>query len=463
MSDEHFKGRHPPGDARPRPADADNDRVVPKRTILGLPGLNPDGTPIGARPGLSGRTPEQAAHGAQHALPPSSRGAESEENLYDSVPDRTYMDPPSETFARAQTQRALDPVRDSAAPPIAAFSPQPPAAFSVPPPAAFSLPPASPRAATNPSTGAGTGTSDPAGRAARSGSAQAPEAWRNAVRNMANSARPAPPERGSSAVTSTPGLRLKLDPDSEDDRHPNGVPKSRLPGVLMWLLLLAAVGGGGAYWVDGQGGVDAVVARFRGGPAQPEQVPGAEPSGALTPTGAVPPNALTGAAPAGATPLSAATTQSAAPPSAAGAQPATPPLAANTQPGVAATTPSGQVNAVPGAAAAIPSAEADQAARALADPEPPSEATTKPTSTEPTGKAGSADKLDRPAATATAAKPTKAPPHRAPERPITRHEPVVQIRDLNSQSARRGAPPEPPDMPYVPPVPADPPSPDEPR
>ena len=112
-------------------------------------------------------------------------------------------------------------------------------------------------------------------------SATAPEAWRAAARNIADQAKtvqagasPKPPtgrSPGSSAVAGargkgelhTPSLRLKLDSEVEGyEEHYKGVPKSRLPGVLLGLLILLAAAGGGVYWADEHGGLASWAARL---------------------------------------------------------------------------------------------------------------------------------------------------------------------------------------------------------
>jgi hypothetical protein len=349
------------------------------------------------------------------------------------------MEPPSEALARAQTQPAVQ----SIAPARGSFplnlSRAPAAAPAVEPQRAASARPFAPSARPPQSVPAARQTfHEQAPHApqqrptatvqARGTSAQAPEAWRNAVRSMAERgggapgpASPPPTQAGGNS------LRLKLDVQGDEEEHYRGVPKSKLPGVLLWLIVLGLLIGGGAYYAEGHGGVGAIASRLHlFSEDEPEETPDdAAPPAAAAPSAAAAPTA---AAPSAADPAGQA------PPSAASPKAVVP----------AANPPAQQPNGL-----ATPT---EENARQLADPDPPGEQV----GTKPVTKPAASTK---PAA----AKPPAKKPAPHASRPAVRHDPIVKVRDLEGAPAApsSSAPPEPPDMPYAPPY--DPPAPDEPR
>ena len=273
----------------------------------------------------------------------------------------------------------------------------------------------------------------------------APESWRSAARNVAErskkSARPGP-------KSDSQHLHLKLDADSYDDYR--GVPKSRLPVIVLAFLLLLAVAGGGAYWAQNHGGLAALASRLHLVP-QALEPPATPPQDQDQPLGtrnegvaASPQPSANGAAQALAGPANPASGPSAAPtaaqPSAAVQAASKPP--AEPTPAQAAATPQGEPRA--------PTA-ADSNAQALADPDAPTE---QPARTPP---------VQRTAARGATVTPQVKPAAHKPSVPrtVVRHDPVIKIRDLAAPQ-NLDAPPEPSGMPYVP-APSEPPAPDEPR
>jgi hypothetical protein len=399
MSDHNFRDRHSPkwqpsaDDARgPHKPEAPTARpgAPAARTVVGAPGAGP---PV-ARPGLSGRTPGQP----EDPITLTGVAPPSEADRDGRTPDTLYMDAPSEIMIAAQTPTP-SPKAHVREPGYAATTPPPP-----PPP------PQSPY------------------------NASAPESWRSAARNVA--------ERSKKSTRANPKsdsqhLRLKLDGDSYDDFY-RGVPKSRLPVVVLAFLLLLAAAGGGAYWAQDHGGLAALAARLHltlqeklaTEPTADQQL-GSRNEGVAA--NAQP--AAVAAAPTGADTM--------AQPGAAPA-PQLPAAAPAQQPAKAAAPGATEAQA---AAANRPS---DTNARSLADPEMPG--------AEPPGAAEASKAA--PAKAPVASKPAarRAPP----ARPVIRHDPVIQIRNLGGSSTP-GAPPEPSGTPYVPAVPIDPPAPDEPR
>ncbi|HEY2733871.1 MAG TPA: hypothetical protein VGI70_07795 [Polyangiales bacterium] len=398
------------------------------------------------RPGLSGRTPGEPDESDEVPSAPSARDAPHFSRPDE--PDKQYMEPPSEAFGRAPTQQQTalpePPLRhEPRAPswqdelagranPYGATSKQAVRPASSLPPSAPEPPRPSPYSAT------------------------APEAWREAARNVADRAKTAAvtPQASFATATRSPGssmsprppapprgepagsLRLKLDADEVEgyDEHYKGVPKSRLPAVLLVFLILLIAAGGGAYWAEEHGGLASVAARLHLGPLS-ELLGGSAAS-----------------APAFTPPPSAAGTP---PPSAAG----TPPPSAASTSAAKTSTPTDHAPSPPPSAASATKAEAttdDQAAaRALAEPDMPAadaaQANAKPNDSS-VAKAEPAAKH-----------PAKTAPHHAAPKPIVHHDPVLKIREVGAQSATPGTPPEPSDTPYIPTPIEPPPPPDEPR
>jgi hypothetical protein len=461
MSDDNYRDRRPPRQPGGKPVD-------PKRTILGMPGA--------PRPGLSGRTPgePEEAEPTPSGRTATARGVAPIQDNDDEVPDKRYMEPPSETMGHLPSQLAPTPFG----------------------PARTRTPEADPRRV--PAAQAGYDGRDERDRASPFGptemqpvrmpsaepppaplpqesrpspySATAPEAWRAAARNVADKAKtvgaaasPMPPagrNPGSSAVAAgrgkgelhTPSLRLKLDSEVEGyEEHYKGVPKSRLPGVLLGLLILIAAAGGGVYWADEHGGLASWAARLHltEPGTRPPASGGADPTALGTRNEAVPavPKATAPAPNAAAAPGSLTTPQ----PSAANeGKPAAPSQAPS------ATAPQAAAPA-PAAAGKTPAVAQDSNAQALAEPDMKLEA---PPAAAKTEKPSAAPPADKPVVQPKAAERRRpAPP---PARPIVHHDPVLKIREIGAASAP-GAPPEPADSPYVPAVPIDPPAPDEPR
>ena len=278
----------------------------------------------------------------------------------------------------------------------------------------------------------------------------APEAWRDEVRRMVERAPskgpgPAVPSApssqqpggfgGPSAPGGTggpgvpgsfkPSLRLKLDADVIEESAYRA-PKSGLPKLLVWLVVLGLIGGGFWYFAESQGGVAGLIKRFNG--SQPT----------LTTQDPQPPGAAAPSAPT--------VDPSAAQPTAA------PTAAAPSQPTAATPAP---------AAAAQPTAPTQPSAAPQAATKPDEPAVTPPPAEQP--------KAEAPKAAAPAAKPTPAAPKPAapkPARPVRTQQPVVKVRPIEAapSAPETTAPPTPdhPDIPYVP-MPGDPPAPDEPR
>jgi hypothetical protein len=405
MSDENSKNRRPqrgPGRAATAPGGA-------KRTMIGLPISDPrrnaDDPQDPARPGHRPATSDTVAQpGKPHG------------GLDDGyIADKLYMEPPSETFGRAPTHAAI-PAPQHAAPAAHAVPAEP-----------------EPERAPNFAAGAlraaqverGTGH-NPAGTALHAAqqtvqeripaprtsfsSPPAPEAWRNDVRRMADRGTTSQIPRPAAAGNAS--LRLKLD-SAEPDDHYRGVPKSSLPSVLLWLFLLAGAAAAAAYWVDAQGGLVAARTRL-------ESLVSGHPVPAPTVAAPTPPTAETS-------------------PSA----PATPPPSA---------APTATTTTTPPTAAATPTqAQGENAAQALADPEPPTAAPSKPEPAHAEAKPKPEEK-PKPAA----AKPA-AP---APPRRVVRHEPVLTVKPMGSSAAPpSNAPPEPAGTPFVPNM--EPPAPDD--
>ena len=403
MSDKNSKDRRTTKWQASSPPPAPRGGRSGNRTMLGMTNSepeNPSSRPPKARPGLSGRTPGQAEE------PSTLTGVAPQQHPDSNVPDTLYVEPPSESFSGAQTRPQPAPRRPA---PIAASASQ--------------SAPSSPY------------------------NANAPESWRSAARNVAKrSPRPPGPKSDSQH------LRLKYDDASYDDYR--GVPKSRLPVVVLAFLMLLAVAGGGAYCAQDHGGLVALAQRLQlalRAKLYGEQAP-QEPAAGEAATGAAPatetsPNPEANAAPGAAAP---GDTQPAA--------------AAPAQPPAQATAPNAAPGAQPSAASptAPTTASSDEAsARALADPDAPAEAppaTAAKTPETPKPAPIEKAKADKPAPKPAVARPAVRP---EPLRPVVRHEPVLKIRDLSSPPAP-GAPPEPSDTPYIP-APSEPPAPDEPR
>ena len=448
MSDDHSRDRSKATQAGPLAGAGKPARRGPAaRTMQGLPVMDPAQAQRIARAGISGRPPVTSP-----AAPPSSAPAPAAtEHEKDRDSDTRYMEPPSEALGRAQTEAVLQvpqpvvrapsasppvppaPLSPSAAergpgllgstlhragrthePPVQAHAPAGPGLFST------SLSNMHDHEAPKPNAPRGPLTNN-----------QAPEAWRDDVRRVAERS-PAPP-RPKVQPGPTASLRLKLDGDAYEEQ-PYRAPKSALPSVLLWLLVLGLAGGAAAYYVQGHGGVNAVIGRLRGlMQGTPTSAPAAAPAAEATqPTApAAPPTAADQAQP----PAAAAQPQQ---PAAAAAPPAEQPA----QPPAAAAAP-----------VAPPTAAGAEEARQLAHPDPPAaEAPTAP--------------AKAPATAAPAKKAESKPrPEPKPKAPLRRQAPIVKVRPLDNTSTPPGnldTPPTPPDMPYVP-VPADPPAPDEPR
>ena len=465
------EGRHAPGPAPNAPT-----RGPAARTMLGL---SPPQDLGAVRAGLSGHAPgRDQEHDAAHARTDVHPAPAHDPSSY--IADKLYMEPPSEVFARAQTQAASK-APPPPSPPLAASNVlgdtlhsadmrghrEPHAPGQAPRFVDDALEAASHR--ERPAAHAAPRFVDDALRAAEPrdkqaprfteeaaqtvhehsqqrapapalrtsfGSTQAPEAWRNDVKRMA--------QRGATSVSGRPGptasapgpgsLRLKLDATADDEDHYRGVPKSRIGAVLVWLLILGGIGAGAAYWFDSEGGVNAVVARVQAA----LQGKSTQPTPPLTPaTPAVTEPAAQSAAPgAGAQPPSAA----AAP---------QPPSAASSQPS-AANAP----EAKPSHPQTEPIAQ-DKQARELADPssaEPPKAEEPKP----------SANDKPKPAAPEKAEKPKPAATPKVAARPVApRHEPIIKVKPMGSAGpAPSSGAPDPLDVPYVPAVP-DPPAPSD--
>ncbi|HET8937014.1 MAG TPA: hypothetical protein VFN67_26405 [Polyangiales bacterium] len=291
---------------------------------------------------------------------------------------------------------------------------------------------------------------------------RAPEAWRDEVRRMVErapskgptSSHAGPPSQspggmggfggpntpgGSSlppAPTHKPSLRLKLDADVAEEQVYRA-PKSALPKLLLWLVILGMLGGGFWLYAESRGGVAALIQQLQGG--QPTVTP-------QTPT-----PALVTVDPAAAPqqpPAAAAPTAAAVPAQPSGAPPTTPRAAAPSgTPAAPSNTPAApsSATAAPSGTAAAPSAPKAQA------PSPP--------------KAQPPSNQEQTAEPAPAAAPKPAAP-KAPPRQVRPQQPVVKVRPIESapSTAEPAAPgaAEPLDIPYVP-LPGDPPAPDEAR
>ena len=456
-------------------------RGAAARTMIGLPVIDPTQAQRIARAGLSGRPPvssappERVVHSAppERVIPapvPAASQADEPEDQRDS--DTRYMEPPSEVLGRAQTevvpplQQPFAHVPEAPPPPVGPFS------IPVPPPpdpgpglfgstlqrASGAGARAQPR--VPPAANAGPGlissslhamhdpeapkpsaprTSFSTHQAPNQAPNQAPDAWRDDVRRMAERG---PAQRPKVMPGPTASLRLKLEGDISEEQ-PYRAPKSALPGLLLWLLILGGLGAGAYFYAESQGGVTAVIERLRGarGPALApgSTAPGAVP--AAPPTAAQQPAAAPQVEPSAAQPQQPAAAPAQAPAAAAPGDPAAaPPTAAPTAP----TAPT-----------------ADDGARSLADPDPPQDTPSQAPAAAPPAAANSPA---TPTKAATPSKPKAQSKPKASAKPVRRSEPVVKVRPLegSSPSSPSAAPPAPPDMPYVP-VPADPPAPDEPR
>jgi hypothetical protein len=427
MSDENSKDRRPqrgPGRAATAPGGA-------KRTMIGLPVSDPRVAPDEpVRPGPSGQRPA-----TPEAAPLPSPGNRPNTGLDDGyIADKLYMEPPSETFGRAPTHVAM-PAPQHAPPPAHAAPPPREPEHAAPNFAATALRAAQAERGSghNPAAAALHGAQgergashNPAGAALHAAqqtmqermpaprtsfsNPSAPEAWRNDVRRMADRGTTQAPPRPTAVGNAS--LRLKLDSAEPDDPY-HGVPKSRLPSVLLWLFALAGLGGAAAYWVDEQGGLVAARTRLEGlvsghPIAPPTITPAAAPSAEAPPTAAEP------------------TTP---PPTA--AEPTTPPPTA---------------------------AQAESAAQALADPEPPTAAPAKPEPVQAEAKPKPpSEEKPKPVRASKPAAPTP-PAHK-----VVRHQPVITVKPIGSSATPpSSAPPEPAGTPYVPNIP-EPPAPDEAR
>jgi hypothetical protein len=465
--------------------------------MLGMPLADSDGPtkPHSPRAGLSGRKPgasdepEDTSTRTARGIAPASFEGEDE-------PDKRYMDPPSETLSPAATWQ-LPPSQPARVVPAAEPAvPSWQAQVDRPNPYGTTG-----RQPVRPSMSAPASPPPPPPPRSSPYSASAPEEWRTAARSVAdkarasggpasNSAAPtagrsfgsgagARPSSGGKGPNQVPTLRLKLDADEveghEDQYGYSGVPKSRLPAVLLTSLILIVAAGGGAYWAEQHGGLSVWAARLHltqdatpasADPAtlgaQGEAVPGAPsstngdvapgaPSGAHGEAVSAAPPSAHGEAVSAAPPT---TDKPAAPPSAAanGAEPSAAPAAAKG--GGPANDLSKLKAADPRAAAAVQ----DDNAKALAEPE-------MPTVADPAAKAPPDSKPASPPKAAVAERP--APPkaaahHAAASHPITHHEPVLKIRDLGASDAP-SPPPEPSDTPYARTPRDEPPAPDEPR
>jgi hypothetical protein len=226
---------------------------------------------------------------------------------------------------------------------------------------------------------------------------------------------------GGPSLQHKPSLRLQLDANNLEDVY--RTPKSVIPKLLFWLVILIVVGGATAYVVGNDslmGRSEPVAPTLEPAAATPEATaPGAQPPAATAPATTAPvqaaPAANPSAAPAAAHPSAAAPTQpTAATPAATAAPAATP-----TQPAAADT-------AQPAAAEQVPE-----------------------------------KKLEPPVAAKPAAPKAPVAP-KAPPRVVHRQEPVVKVRPIDaptsSAPAERGAA-EPVDEPPYVPIPGDPPSP----
>jgi hypothetical protein len=398
MSDQKFRGQGPRGGHA-------QTGTPGARTVLGVPaadaGRPGSGRPP-ARPGLSGRTPGQVDE------PITLSGATGPHGPHpDGVPDTLYMDPPSESRPPAETQTLYMDAPSESQPAAKTQTPtrerQP---MTTPPPP----PPPGPY------------------------NSSAPESWRSAARNVA--------ERSKKSTKPSPKsdsqhLRLKLDSDGYDEFY-RGVPKSRLPVVVLAFLFLLGAAGGAAYWAQDHGGLAAIAVRFHLMQQEPAAATTAE-----QPLGTR--NEGVAASPQPAAPGSVNAPTAAAQPGAAANDP---------QPSAAAAPAPKQVqpapprNAESAKQAPTPVAPTDTNAAALADPEPPGAAPAKAAAAAP-------------ARAPAVSKPAQRKPS-PPARPVVRHDPVIKIRDLAAPS-NPDLPPEPSGTPYVPAVPIDPPAPDEPR
>lgn len=464
MSDEksndkpHAKPRAP-GRAATAPGSA-------KRTMVGLPISDPRAQ-YQANQESGGGHDKRPGHGGYRPAEPDAEPLKPRLTVDDGyVADKLYMDPPSESFGRAPTHVAI-----SAPPPAAQQVAQVPAREPSPePPRGPNLAASALRAAQGGGTPERSGGPNfasaalhaaqqtihenlsqraPAPRTSFANPA-APDAGRADVRRMADRGGPATSaanaghagnQRPGSSNQANPNLRLKLDM-ATDEEHYRGVPKSRLPRMLLWLLIIGGAAGG-AYWATTEGGIEVVRARvealIHGRGAAAPQVPGSPPAdqSAAQPNEAVPPAAAaqqtreTQQTPAGATP----------------------------QPSAAEANPPAQAPGQAAQAARAPQASKEQderAARELADPEPPSEAAAAQAPAKPTEKPTEKPKPTPPAAAAKPSKPS--PPAHRPVR-----NPVISVKPIGSAAPPPNAPPEPAGTPYVPSVPIDPPAPDEPR
>jgi hypothetical protein len=303
---------------------------------------------------------------------------------------------------------------------------------------------------------------------------RAPEAWRDEVRRMVERA-PSKGPTSSPAGTSNPSsqspggmggyggpnapggsslppvpankpsLRLKLDADAAEESAYRA-PKSALPKVLMWLVILGAIGGGFWLYAESRGGVDALLQQLQG--TQPVVVtPAAGPAAApvAADPAVAPQQPPAAAAPAAAAPAVAA--------------PAAPAVAAPAQPQQPAASAQPSTN-TPAPRAAAPSGNASPTTVTAAPSGTPAPST--PKAQPQSAAAPPPEKTGEPAPVAA---PKPAAP-KAPARQVRPQQPVVKVRPIESapgtsEPAPSGAA-EPLDIPYVP-LPGDPPAPDEAR
>lgn len=296
---------------------------------------------------------------------------------------------------------------------------------------------------------------------------RAPEAWRDEVRRMVERA----PSKGpTSSPTGTPSqspgglggyggpntpggsslppapahkpsLRLKLDADAAEESAYRA-PKSALPKVMMWLVILGMLGGGFWLYAESRGGVAALIQEAQGG--QPTlTAPAAEPATAPTAPVAADPGVAPQQPSAAAAPA-AVPTQAPAQQPAATAQPSAAPVQ---RPSPAPTT-----------RPAAPSGTA--AANSTAAPSTPK---AQPSATAPTPAAEAPEKNAEPAPAASPkAAALKAPPRQVrPQQPVVKVRPIESAPSASEPAAAPGAA-EPLDIPYVP-LPGDPPAPDDAR
>jgi len=417
------------------------------RTVVGLPAVD---AAAAARAGLFERGESPVREERVQAV--YGRRATSEHER-EQESDTRYVDPPSELLGRAQTER----VATSGVPtPYLPQAPEPgllgSALSSASEGSASGLYNAAMRGELS-----APGSAAPRSPAPRLTTSQAPEAWRNDMRRVAQrgpvpQANPAHANRAAaptaavtpraaavgqtSAQAPKASLRLKLDLGATDEIHYKGVPKSPLPKVLFWLLVVGGAAGGGAYYVSEHGGIDSVVSRLRG-----------------TGTGTTPAPTLTTSTPTGpATPNAPPSSTAPAGDDAPAAQPAgtaaTTPAQAPAQPAAAPQAAPPSAPAAPSAAPAAPSAPAAVADKPSGDAAKPAQ----PTAAKP------ARERAKPAAAAAKPKASKAssPAYVAPRS----QDSVLTVRPLGSGPDLPIAPPDPSGASSVPMLPADPPPPE---